>query len=102
MTGIEAWCNGNTQDFGSWFGGSSPLASTKESWLEHLTHNQAVVGSIPAWPTQRSDGGIGRHEGLKIPWPVMAVRVQVPLGVLIINVIYDKDFKKRRMGLKSQ
>ena len=24
-------------------------------------------------------GGIGRHEGLKIPWPVMAVWVQVPL-----------------------
>ena len=24
---------------------------------------------------------MGRHEGLKIPWPVMAVRVQVPLGV---------------------
>ena len=29
----------------------------------------------------RSNGGIGRHEGLKIPWPVMAVRVQVPLRV---------------------
>lgn len=28
MKWIEAWCNGNTQDFGSWFGGSSPLAST--------------------------------------------------------------------------
>ena len=28
------------------------------------------------------DGGIGRHEGLKILWPVMAVRVQVPLAVL--------------------
>ena len=27
-------------------------------------------------------GGIGRHEGLKILWPVMAVRVQVPLAVL--------------------
>ena len=29
-----------------------------------------------------SNGGIGRHEGLKILWPVMAVRVQVPLAVL--------------------
>ena len=28
-----------------------------------------------------SNGGIGRHEGLKILWPVMAVRVQVPLRV---------------------
>ena len=26
------------------------------------------------------NGGIGRHEGLKIPWPVMAVRVRVPLA----------------------
>lgn len=24
MTGIEVWCNGNTQDFGSWIGGSIP------------------------------------------------------------------------------
>ena len=25
-----------------------------------------------------SDGGIGRHEGLKIPWAVMSVRVRFP------------------------
>ena len=31
------------------------------------------------------DGGIGRHEGLKILWSVMTVWVQVPLWVLIIN-----------------
>ena len=31
-----------------------------------------------------SNGGIGRHEGLKIPWPVMAVRAQVPLRVQIM------------------
>ena len=37
----------------------------------------------PRFPLQgRSNGGIGRHEGLKILWPVMAVRVQVPLAVL--------------------
>ena len=24
----------------------------------------------------------GRHEGLKIPWPVMAVRVRIPLRAL--------------------
>ena len=29
---------------------------------------------------QCRNGGIGRHEGLKIPWPVMAVRVRVPLA----------------------
>ena len=27
-------------------------------------------------------GGIGRHEGLKIPWAVMPVRVQVPVALL--------------------
>ncbi len=30
----------------------------------------------------RSNGGIGRHEGLKILWHLNAVRVQVPLRVL--------------------
>lgn len=30
------------------------------------------------------NGGIGRHEGLKIPWPVMAVRVRVPLAALFL------------------
>ena len=29
-----------------------------------------------------SDGGIGRHEGLKIPWAVMSVRVRFPFRVL--------------------
>ena len=33
-------------------------------------------------PEFSRDGGIGRHEGLKILWPVMAVRVQVPFAVL--------------------
>ena len=34
---------------------------------------------------------IGRHEGLKIPWPVMAVRVQVPLAALLkYNSVYLK------------
>ena len=37
---------------------------------------------VPLHPISRRDGGIGRHEGLKILWPVMAVRVQVPLAVL--------------------
>lgn len=39
-----------------------------------------------------SDDGIGRHEGLKIPCPVMGVRVQVPLGVLkkrLIETLMD-------------
>ena len=36
---------------------------------------------VPLHPISSRDGGIGRHEGLKILWPVMAVRVQVPLAV---------------------
>ena len=32
-----------------------------------------------------SDGGIGRHAGLKIQWAAMPVRVQVPLRVQVYN-----------------
>ena len=32
-----------------------------------------------------SDGGIGRHAGLKIQWAAMPVRVQVPLRVQPYN-----------------
>ena len=32
----------------------------------------------------RSDGGIGRHAGLKILWAVMLVRVRLSLGVQIV------------------
>ena len=31
-------------------------------------------------------GGIGRHAGLKILWPVMAVRVQFPSRVHLLNL----------------
>ena len=34
---------------------------------------------------RRRNGGIGRHEGLKIPWPVMAVRVRVPLAARLYS-----------------
>ena len=40
--------------------------------------------------TGRRNGGIGRHEGLKIPWPVMAVRVRVPLAALLKVFHYEK------------
>ena len=40
---------------------------------------------VPLQPILSRDGGIGRHEGLKILWPVMAVRVQVPLAVQKTN-----------------
>ena len=39
-------------------------------------------------PISSRDGGIGRHEGLKILWPVMAVRVQVPLAVLNKKILH--------------
>ena len=44
-------------------------------------HNVWTRVRFSSGPLKSSDGGMGRHEGLKIPWPVMAVRVQVPLGV---------------------
>ena len=34
----------------------------------------------------RPGGGIGRHAGLKILWPVMAVRVQLPSRVLFLRL----------------
>ena len=34
------------------------------------------------------DGGIGRHEGLTLPWPVMAVRVRVPLAALLLSLLF--------------
>ena len=44
----------------------------------------AIPLKFPAWELASlyncSDGGIGRHEGLKIPWAVMPVRVRVPIG----------------------
>ena len=46
-----------------------------------VEHNLAKVRVASSSLVFRSFGGIGRHEGLKIPWPVMAVRVQVPLRV---------------------
>ena len=45
-------------------------------------------GSESRFPlTERRNGGIGRHEGLKIPWPVMAVRVRVPLAALLKVIV---------------
>ena len=45
---------------------------------------QPILKSTPVWSAKRCrDGGIGRHEGLKILWPVMAVPVRPRLAVLI-------------------
>ena len=50
----------------------------------YLTRNLIKVEIAPPSLKLRRrspDGGIGRHAGLKILWPVMAVRVQFPLRV---------------------
>lgn len=57
------------------------------------------VGSSPTFPTTCPDGGIGRHGTLKMFWPVKAVRVRVPLGVLILifTIMYRKPRTKLRL-----
>ncbi len=63
--------------------------------VEHDLAKVGVAGSSPVFRSEISrlkrefffgcpGGGIGRHAGLKILWPEMAVRVQVPPRVLII------------------
>ena len=73
--------------------GSSPVLGTKcgnssvgraqpcQGW------GREFESRFPLFLTGCSNGGIGRHEGLKIPWPVMAVRVQVPLRVRLKSLI---------------
>ena len=52
-----------------------------------------VAGSNPVFRSfyvyhKGSDGGIGRHAGLKIQWAAMPVRVQVPLRVRSFNTTF--------------
>ena len=51
-----------------------------------------VAGSSPVFRSFfmsiGSDGGIGRHAGLKIQWAAMPVRVQVPLRVQLFNTTF--------------
>ena len=52
-----------------------------------------VAGSNPVFRSfyvyhKGSDGGIGRHAGLKIQWAAMPVRVQVPLRVRLFNTTF--------------
>ena len=57
------------------------------SGVEHHLAKVRVAGSNPVFRSRStpfrsgSDGGIGRHVGLKIQWTAMSVRVQVPLRV---------------------
>ena len=60
-----------------------------------VEHNLAKVGVADSssvfrsWTFIRLEWWNGRHEGLKLPWPVMAVRVQVPLRVPICNELFE-------------
>jgi hypothetical protein len=69
--------------------------------VAHLVeHNLAKVGVAGSSPVFRSEilsarrgdffwspgGGIGRHAGLKILWPAMAVTVQLRSGARIITL----------------
>ncbi len=70
----------------------APVLSNDSAEIAQLVeHNLAKVGVASSSLVFRSNGcsngGIGRHEGLKIPWPVMAVRVQVPLRVQILSSV---------------
>ncbi len=70
---------------------ASSLTKTCESssGVEHHLAKVRVAGSNPVFRSSitplwsGSDGGIGRHVGLKIQWTAMSVRVQVPLRVRI-------------------
>ena len=56
-----------------------------------------VAGSNPVFRSffmfiiEGSDGGIGRHAGLKIQWAAMPVRVQVPLRVRLKQSLLSSE-----------
>ena len=58
------------------------LLRTKKYAKNHFYLHISKNSSTFAADFNCRGGGIGRHEGLKILWPVMAVRVQVPPAVL--------------------
>ena len=84
----------------------TPYICTRNAEIAQLVeHNLAKVRVASSSLVFRSkgcpDGGIGRHEGLKILWPEMAVRVQVPLRVhktavnhLIFSRFYFAGYKQ--------
>ena len=49
--------------------------------VEHDLAKVGVASSSLVFRSKALEWWNGRHEGLKIPWLVMAVRVQVPLRV---------------------
>ena len=64
-----------------------------------VEHNLAKVGVADSSsvfrsqdPDLRLEWWNGRHEGLKIPWPTTAVRVQVPLRVHVSPICYRGTF----------
>ena len=69
-----------------------PLSTRNAEIAQLVEHDLAKVGVAGPSPVFRSkgcsDGGIGRHEGLKIPWTEMSVWVQVPLRVQEKMIIF--------------
>ena len=64
----------------------APLIAKKLVYLHRLVRPKRLHAGQPAEIAQLVEHPLtalewwnGRHEGLKIPWPVMAVRVRVPL-----------------------
>jgi hypothetical protein len=78
--------------------------------VEHDLAKVGVAGSSPVFrstiPHQRDffyspGGGIGRHAGLKILWPAMAVTVQLRSGAQHLFNLYKTENKgiKRRLRI---
>ena len=73
-----------------------------------VEHDLAKVGVAGSNPVSRSmktppaargfllgpGGGIGRRAGLKILWPALAVRVQVPPGALLFYFIESTNTRR--------
>src|SRR5690606_29004911 len=81
-------CQGRGREFESRFplGPNPSLPASGEGFCffgEHLPSRPDAARGVVGGFAGRSSatcpgGGIGRHAGLKILWPVMVVRVQVP------------------------
>ena len=74
--------------------GSNPIPTTN-ILLRYLSIQIIFCIFVVFFETTKCSGGeIGRHEGLKIPWTVMFVRVRFPPRVLkkmiMKNRVYDR------------
>ena len=68
-----------------------PFCLKSSSRLCVTEASKGTFDSHPLWGTCCSDGGIGRHAGLKILWAVMPVRVRFSFRVLFF-LQFSSDF----------